>query len=40
MFAYVVRRLLYAIPILIGINILTFALFGACNNALFVSMPN
>ena len=27
MFAYLVRRLLYAIPILIGVNLITFALF-------------
>lgn len=31
MFAYIVRRLLYAIPILIGINIITFALFFVVN---------
>jgi peptide/nickel transport system permease protein len=32
MLTYVVRRLLYAIPILIGINILTFALFFVVNS--------
>jgi peptide/nickel transport system permease protein len=31
MFAYVVRRVLYAIPILIGVNLLTFALFFVVN---------
>lgn len=31
MIAYIVRRLLYAIPILIGVNILTFALFFVVN---------
>jgi len=31
MLAYVVRRLLYALPILIGINLLTFALFFVVN---------
>ena len=31
MFAYIVRRLLYAIPILIGVNLLTFALFFVVN---------
>jgi peptide/nickel transport system permease protein len=31
MFAYIVRRVLYAIPILIGINIITFALFFVVN---------
>src|SRR5690554_4177339 len=31
MFAYIVRRALYAIPILIGVNILTFALFFMVN---------
>ena len=33
MFAYIVRRLLYAIPILIGVNIITFGLFFAVNSA-------
>ena len=32
MFAYLVRRLLYAIPILIGVNLLTFALFFVVNS--------
>ncbi len=31
MFAYVIRRLLYAIPILVGVNILTFWLFFVVN---------
>jgi peptide/nickel transport system permease protein len=31
MLAYVVRRILYAVPILIGINLLTFALFFLVN---------
>ncbi|MSQ20774.1 MAG: ABC transporter permease [Betaproteobacteria bacterium] len=31
MFAYIIRRLAYAIPILIGVNILTFALFFVVN---------
>jgi peptide/nickel transport system permease protein len=31
MFAYVVRRVLYAVPILIGINLITFALFFLVN---------
>ena len=31
MFAYIVRRLLYAIPILIGVNLLTFLLFFTVN---------
>ena len=31
MFAYIVRRIAYAIPILIGINLLTFALFFVVN---------
>lgn len=31
MMAYIVRRLLYAIPILIGVNLLTFALFFFVN---------
>ncbi|MDR1367364.1 MAG: ABC transporter permease [Candidatus Accumulibacter sp.] len=31
MFAYLARRLLYAIPILIGVNIVTFALFFVVN---------
>lgn len=32
MFAYIVRRVTYAIPILIGVNIITFALFFVVNN--------
>lgn len=32
MFAYIVRRVLYAIPILIGINVLTFYLFFVVNS--------
>ena len=32
MFAYIVRRLLYALPILIGVNLLTFALFFVVNS--------
>ncbi|WP_455216652.1 ABC transporter permease [Kaarinaea lacus] len=32
MFAYVVRRVLYAIPILIGVNLLTFTLFFVVNS--------
>jgi len=31
MFAYIVRRALYAIPILIGVNLITFALFFIVN---------
>ena len=31
MFAYLLRRLLYAIPILIGVNLITFALFFVVN---------
>lgn len=31
MFAYLLRRLLYAVPILIGVNLLTFALFFVVN---------
>src|SRR5574340_1394802 len=31
MFAYILRRLLYAIPILIGVNLITFALFFVVN---------
>jgi len=31
MFAYIVRRVLYAVPILIGVNLLTFALFFVVN---------
>ena len=32
MFAYIIRRLLYAIPILVGVNLLTFALFFVVNS--------
>ena len=32
MFAYIVRRILYAIPILIGVNLLTFSLFFLVNS--------
>ena len=32
MFAYIARRIAYAIPILIGINLLTFALFFVVNS--------
>ena len=31
MFAYIVRRVLYAVPILIGVNLITFALFFIVN---------
>ena len=31
MFAYIIRRVLYAIPILIGVNLITFALFFIVN---------
>ena len=31
MLAYIIRRLVYAIPILIGVNLLTFALFFVVN---------
>lgn len=31
MFAYIIRRLLYAIPIIIGVNFITFALFFIIN---------
>src|SRR6266850_5017306 len=31
MLAYIIRRVLYAIPILIGVNLLTFALFFIVN---------
>ena len=31
MLAYLLRRLLYAIPILIGVNLFTFALFFVVN---------
>jgi len=32
MLAYIIRRLLYAIPVLIGINVITFALFFMVNS--------
>ncbi|HET9699723.1 MAG TPA: ABC transporter permease [Burkholderiales bacterium] len=32
MIAYIIRRLLYAIPILLGVNIITFALFFVVNS--------
>ncbi len=32
MFAYIIRRVLYAVPILIGVNVLTFALFFVVNS--------
>ncbi|MGB5473006.1 MAG: ABC transporter permease, partial [Gammaproteobacteria bacterium] len=32
MFAYIIRRVLYAVPILIGINVLTFYLFFVVNS--------
>jgi peptide/nickel transport system permease protein len=32
MYAYIIRRMLYAIPILIGVNVLTFALFFMVNS--------
>ena len=31
MLAYIVRRLLYALPILVGVNLITFALFFVVN---------
>ena len=31
MFGYIIRRILYAIPILIGVNLITFALFFVVN---------
>ena len=31
MLAYIIRRVLYAIPILIGVNLITFALFFVVN---------
>ena len=31
MLAYLIRRLLYALPILIGVNLITFALFFIVN---------
>ena len=32
MSAYVIRRLIYAIPILIGVNLITFLLFFVVNS--------
>jgi len=32
MFAYIIRRVLYAIPVLIGVNLITFALFFMVNS--------
>lgn len=32
MYAYIIRRVLYAIPILIGVNVITFALFFMVNS--------
>ena len=32
MFAYIVRRVLYALPILIGVNLITFTLFFVVNS--------
>ena len=32
MIAYIIRRILYAIPILIGVNIITFLLFFVVNS--------
>ena len=32
MFAYIIKRLLYAIPILIGVNLITFMLFFMVNS--------
>ena len=32
MMAYIIRRILYAIPILIGVNVLTFLLFFVVNS--------
>ena len=32
MIAYIVRRLLYALPILFGVNLLTFTLFFVVNS--------
>ena len=32
MFAYIIRRILYAIPILIGVNLITFVLFFVVNS--------
>jgi peptide/nickel transport system permease protein len=32
MFAYIIRRSLYAIPVLIGVNLITFLLFFVVNS--------
>ena len=32
MFAYIIKRILYAIPILIGVNLITFMLFFMVNS--------
>ena len=32
MIVYIIRRILYAIPILIGVNLITFALFFVVNS--------
>ena len=32
MLRYLIRRLLYAVPILIGVNLITFALFFMVNS--------
>ena len=32
MIAYVIRRILYAIPILLGVNVITFVLFFVVNS--------
>ena len=32
MFAYIIRRLIYAIPILVGVNLLTFTLLFVVNS--------
>lgn len=32
MFAYIIRRILYAVPILVGVNVLTFILFFGVNS--------
>src|SRR5690625_925136 len=32
MFSYIVRRMFYAVPVLIGVNLITFALFFGVNS--------
>ena len=32
MLAYIIRRLIYAVPILVGVNLLTFMLFFVVNS--------